>query len=138
MNKLKGWITQQFCGGGDPEIHDAVHISTYLGKDFNEATLKAIFMAFRNRLDALDPSWVYRREQVIDKVIPRAEEGEETAVFYAAPWQVGFLHSDAMKVGFIVSVCLNMVHNGLGKGSRFPTLTAIENNTLPWQFVCSC
>ena len=136
---MQAWVTEQFCGGGDLEIQDAVHIATYLKKNFDAATLKGILMAFRNRLDALDPSWAYRRHTIIDKVPPpAAEEGEETRVFYAAPWQVGFDSSDAMKVGFIVSVRLNIVCNRLGKGSRFPTLTAIENNALPWQFVCSC
>ena len=131
-------MTKKFCGGGDLEIHDATHIATYLETDFDQATLKAIFLAFRNRLDALDPAWQYQRPVFVNEVSPAPEEGEEPVVFYVQPWQVGFRYSDAIKVGFIVSVCLDMVCDRLGKGSRFPTLTAIENNALPWQFVCSC
>jgi len=138
IQKIKDWVQLQFCGGGDIEIQDAVHIATYLESDFDEQTLKGILLAFRNRLDALDPAWAYQRKAVIDVVLPAAAEGEETPSFYAAPWQVGFRHSDAMKVGFIVSAGLNMVCDMLGKGSRLPTLTAIETNALPWQFVCSC
>ena len=127
MEKIKGWVTKQFCGSGDLEIPDAVHIATYLEVTFEQPTLKAIFLAFRARLEALDPAWVFQRQVVIDVVPAAANQGEETTVFYAAPWQVGFHNSDAVKVGFIVSACLNMVCDRLGKGSRFPTLTAIEN-----------
>ena len=127
MAKIQNWVTDQFSGSGDIEVQDAVHIAKYLETTFDHPSLKAILLSFRQRLDLIDRQWVFNRPPVIDTVIPAAAEGEETPVFHAAPWQIGFNNADALKVGFIVTACLNMVCHRLGKGCRFPTLTAIEN-----------
>jgi len=99
IDKIIRWVTDNFCGSGDPEKHDATHIAAYLKQNFTDGDLKAIFKGFRDRLEVLDPKWRFRRMGIVDTVVAPAEPGDEAASFQIAPWQIGFRMTDSLKVG---------------------------------------
>ena len=94
--KVQAWCQEKLGGSQDPELEDAVDVSTYFTKMFKDQqdVFKKLLESVLARVRAMDTSWV---RPTCDDVVPEAPLPGQTLQLCLAPWSLGFTKEHAVK-----------------------------------------